>query len=216
MKKIYILCFLFCSLSFASQAQVRLGVKGGANLSFLIYDPDITFDNRPSIGFHLGGFAHFQVANRFGVQTEVLYTTLGGRAEGEFTQNGVTIQQEVTDNFNYIAIPIMIKYTSPSGFTAEVGPSINFLIKAEETIEESSGGQNLSTDIDLDEIIRGTDFMLGFGLGYELPSGLSFNGRFSFSLSDIFDTDSDFVSPDAPELRNAVFQLGVGFPVFGN
>lgn len=216
MKKIFTICLILCAFASVSQAQIRLGVKGGGNLSFLIYDPEQQFDNRPSVGFHLGGFVHYGFAESLGIQVELLYSTQGGRSEGEFSDGSFLFDAEIRDNFNYLMLPILFKFTSSSGFTAEIGPSINFLLKAEETTELSSGGQNISTDEDIKELLTGTDIMLALGLGYELPSGLSFNGRFAFSLSTIFDEDSDLVSPEAPDLLNAVFQLGVGFPVFGN
>lgn len=211
MKKIFTLCIVLCAFSMAAQAQIRAGVKGGGNLSFLIFDPEVPdSDLGPIAGFHLGGFIHYSFADNLGVQAELLYSTQGGKSEssdGSF---------EIRDRLNYLMLPILFKFTSESGFTAEIGPSFNFLLKAEETQEFSSGNQSASTTEDIDNLLTGLDLMLAIGLGYELPSGLSFNGRVGFSLSSIVDTDSDAVSPEAPDLFNTVIQLGVGFPVFGN
>ena len=197
-----------------SQAQVRVGVKGGANLSFLIFDPDIQLDNLVRPGFHLGGFAHYAFADNFGIQGELIFSTQGGRFEGQIFQDGFTFDAEITNKFNYLAVPIIFKYTANSGVTLETGPSLNFLLNAEITSELRGGGQNVSTDVDFNDSLSGLDLNWVFGAGYELPSGLSFNARYSFSVSNAY--DEDVVDPAIEEFFNAVFQIGVGFPLYGN
>lgn len=210
MKKLFTLCLIFCAFSIVSQAQIRLGVKGGGNLAYSVFDPEISFDVQPLLGFHLGGFAHFGIADNIGVQVELLYSTQGTRIDAD----AFGVQFELKDRLNYLAIPVLFKFTSSGGLTAEIGPSFNILLAANRTIETPSVTGTLTEEMDVKEVYSGLDVMLAIGLGYELPSGLSFNGRFSFSVANVYDEDQ--TDPADEEAFNTLFQLGVGFPVFGN
>ncbi len=211
MKKLFTLCIILCTFSIASQAQIRAGVKGGGNISYTIFDPELVFDVKVLPGFHLGGFVHFGFADNLGVQAELLYSTQGTRIE----EDAFGVEFELRDRLNYLAIPVLFKFTSGSGITAEIGPSFNLLLAANREVEAPSVTGGTSTEeIDVDDVYSALDIMLALGLGYELPSGLSFNGRFAFSLANAYDEET--VDPAEEESFNAVIQLSVGFPVFGN
>ena len=202
----------------AVSAQIKLGVKGGLNFSSVFFDPDPEFDVTPLASFHLGGFFNYGFADKFSFQGELLYSGEGGRLTGEtFDSIDDTISeeldQELKDRYTFLSFPLLLKYHHPSGFTAEAGPTINFLLSAKTTSTLSNDDASLALTQDFDESVSGTDVKFAFGAGYELASGLSLNGRFSFSTSNIF--TQEYTDNNAGvEGFISMFQLSVGFPVY--
>ena len=185
MKKVFL--FVVCAASFAvANAQVKFGVKAGANFANLSGDVE---DTKMKIGFNVGGLVQIPVTSQFMVQPEVVFSAQGAKAD----------EGDGKLNFNYINVPLLAKYQSTSGFFAETGPQIGFLMsaKAKEDDEEE----------DVKEAFKGTDFAWAFGLGYQTASGFGVNARYNLGLSNISETD-------AFKVKNNVIQVGV-FYVFG-
>lgn len=195
MKKQLLILVAVIGLGFSANAQdekksgsgmsgeVKFGPKAGMNIASLS-----GMDNTKSLfGFHIGGFAEIMISDKFAVQPEVLYSMQGAEADegdGKF-------------NLDYIAIPIMAKYFVAEGFSIEAGPQISFVTRA----EMSGGGET----IDVKDFTQSTDFGLNFGLGYSLPMGVMFSGRYNLGLTDVEkDNEGDAV-------KNGVFQLSVGY-----
>lgn len=194
MKKQLLILVAVIGLGFSANAQdekksgsgmsgeVKFGPKAGLNIASL------TEDNTKSLtGFHVGGFAEIMISDKFAVQPEVLYSMQGAKAD----------EGDGKINLDYIAIPVMAKYFVAEGFSIEAGPQISFVTRA----EMSGGGET----IDVKDFTNSTDFGLNFGLGYSLPMGVMFSGRYNLGLSDtVKDNQGDAV-------KNGVFQLSVGY-----
>ena len=90
---------------------------------------------------------------------------------------------------SYLRIPIMAKYYLMEGFNLQAGPVVGFKVGADDNI---------------DEFTTSTDFGLGLGAAYELASGLFFDARYNFGLSNISDVDGFDVGTSA-------FQVGLGY-----
>lgn len=195
MKKQLLILVAVIGLGFSANAQdekksgsgmsgeVKFGPKAGLNIASLS-----GLDNTKSLlGFHVGGFAEIMISDKFAVQPEVLYSMQGAEAD----------QGDGKINLDYIAIPVMAKYFVAEGFSIEAGPQISFVTRA----EASGGGET----IDMKDVTNSTDFGLNFGLGYSLPMGVMFSGRYNLGLSDtVKDNQGDAV-------KNGVFQLSVGY-----
>ena len=194
MKKQLLILVAVIGLGFSANAQdekksgsgmsgeVKFGPKAGLNIASL------TEDNTKSLtGFHVGGFAEIMISDKFAVQPEVLYSMQGAKAD----------EGDGKINLDYIAIPVMAKYFVAEGFSIEAGPQISFVTRA----EMSGGGET----VDVKDFTNSTDFGLNFGLGYSLPMGVMFSGRYNLGLSDTAkDNEGDAV-------KNGVFQLSVGY-----
>ena len=90
---------------------------------------------------------------------------------------------------NYLRIPIMAKYYVMDGLSLQAGPEIAFKAGGDDGIKDAA---------------KSMDYGVGFGAGYELPSGLMFDARYNLGLADISD-DSTF------EIKNTSFQIGLGY-----
>lgn len=125
--------------------------------------------------FYIGGLADFTVSDKFHVQPELLYSSEGGDDD---------------TGISYLRIPVMAKYYVNDSFNIQAGPELAFKVATEEDA--------------MDDITKSMDFALGLGAGYEMESGLMFDARYNFGLSNI--SDIDYL-----DFGNAGFQIGVGY-----
>ena len=199
MRKLLV-CVLAVVFSMASlnaqdgNAPVRFGAKAGVNFSDITGDMTDSFTGRTS--FHIGAVAEIPISESFAIQPELVYSAQGSDYEEDF--DGMTFSGTVTANF--LNIPIMAKYFVADGFTIEAGPQIGILLSSE--IEEDD------IDLDIKDSLKGIDFGLNFGLGYQLDNGLNFAARYNLGLTDLND-DPDFLGDF--EAKNSVIQLSVGY-----
>ena len=95
---------------------------------------------------------------------------------------------------NYINFPLLIKYSSSSGFFGATGPQIGFLV-----------GSKIKTGditVDAEDTFETTDVSWTFGLGYMFSQQIGVEGRYNLGFTKIVeDNDS--------KVQNSVFQLGI-------
>ena len=174
------------STSVFSQAQFSLGIKGGLNFATIdASHPGETYDSRT--GYHFGAFGLLKFT-KIGIQPELL-----------FSQQGTKVKVDGTDfesNFSYVNIPIIVKLYTVGGINLQAGPQFGFLSSADWEGE------------DIKEFLKGSDVSLALGVGWDLPFGLTIDGRYNLGLSDISD------SPAYDEIKNQVWQVSVGYKLF--
>ncbi|MEW7292016.1 porin family protein [Aquimarina sp. 2304DJ70-9] len=204
MKKLLVFAVLasFSSLVTAQEEKIRFGAKAGVNFANIAGDGTNGVDGRTS--FHVGAVVEIPIAEKFAFQPELVYSSQG------FGFNTITfidvlgvVTIESTTKLDYINVPLMAKYYVAQGFSLQAGPQVGFLVSAK--AESDTAG--LTTEIDIDEFIKGIDFGLNFGAGYQLDMGLFFDARYNLGLSNIND-GSGF---DNSKNQNAVIQLSVGY-----
>lgn len=193
MRKIVLLltaAMVMTAASFAQDAKtIGFGLKAGANFSSLKdkFDGD-TENSDMKVGFHGGAFVNLPIGTTFAIQPELVYSIEGGKEEeGDYTAKA---------NLSYLNIPVMFQYTA-SGFYAETGPQIGFLMSAK--LKEEEGGQEDETDIK--DFMESTNFSWGIGLGYKLPSGLGFGARYNLGLSNLNKDGNDDFSTKANTIQ---------------
>lgn len=200
MKK-YILLFVFAIVSVASHAQVQvaLGLKAGPNFASIDRKSSIGENYKSRTGFHGGAFALVKIT-KFAIQPEILFSQQGSE---------VTLQgQNFEENYSYINIPVMLKFYLIGGLNLQAGPQIGFVTKAErdEPVFDQVGNiTSISKGQDVKDAIKGNDFSLGLGAGWDLPFGLTVDARYNLGLSKINDT------PQSTEAKNQVFQVSLGY-----
>jgi len=177
---------LSASASVFSQAQVSLGLKGGLNFANLdVSDLSGTYKNRT--GYHLGAFALFKFT-KIGIQPEVIFSEQG--SEIKDPQLG-----SFESNFSYVNIPVIVKLYTVAGINLQAGPQFGFLTSA-----------NLGDESIKDEL-KGSDVSLALGVGWDLPFGLTIDGRYNLGLSDVSENSAN-------EIKNQVWQVSVGYKLF--
>ena len=204
MKKIILFTVMavFCFMANAQDeptkgSDISFGLKGGLNFSMITGDDTDDFDGR--IAFHIGAVTEIPISDQFSFQPELLYSSQGDK----MSVDGMDIDFK----FDYLNLPLMAKYYVAEGFSLEAGPQIGFLLSS----KVEGGG----VSIDLDDVIKGIDFGLDFGLGYKLENGLNFAARYNLGLSNIVEDNGTILGEeiDASNTKNYnnVFQLSVGY-----
>ena len=199
-----------------TNAQIKIGIKEGLNVASIDYTtPEFETETTALASFHLGAFLHYSLFEHFGLQAELMYSGQGAKIE--FTDFGILTKNKL----NYLSLPILAKYHAASGFTAEAGFSIDFLLSAKQSFEKIdaiNGSGFQLRERDLKDDLTGVDTKFLIGVGYEMASGLSFNARFAAGLGNISKPadidDPTFIGTE--ESYNSILQLGVGFPLYGN
>ncbi|MGN6420469.1 MAG: porin family protein [Pseudobacter sp.] len=189
MKRIFLL-LAFAGTFAAANAQTKIGLKGGLNVADWGGDDADNVDAK--IGFHVGGFANFKVGNKFSVQPELTFSTQGGKVDAP--------GDDAKIRFNYINIPVMLKYEIAPGLNAQVGPQFGFAV----TRKTKQG----DVTVDRNDDFKGFDLGVGLGASYEFPSSpFGIDARYVFGLSRLDDNG------DA-KIFNRVFQLGVTYALW--
>lgn len=193
MKRIIVTTVLLAA-SLLSFAQVSIGIKGGPNFANIDTEASAgeNYDNRT--GFHLGAFVQLR-GERIGFQPEILFSQQGST----ITYSG---QPDIKSNFSYMNIPLVVKLYTVAGINLQVGPQFGFLTSADVDNE------------DVKDELKNTDFSLALGAGWDLPFGLTIDGRYNLGLSDINDSVGQGSGAPVGTIKNQVWQISVGYKLF--
>lgn len=186
MKKIILTVAAICAFGFTQAQEVKFGVKAGANFSTFTGDVE-GYDGK--VGFQVGGFAEIKISDKFSVQPELMYSTLGAK----FDEQGITITQSV----DYLVVPIMAKFYVTEGFALEAGPQIGFLLSGKLKADGDS--------VDVKELYTTTDLGLNFGAGYDFTENISAGVRYTLGLSNIAKDAVD------TSVQNSNISLGLAY-----
>jgi outer membrane protein with beta-barrel domain len=188
-KTIIFVATLFFMFNAKSQS-AHFGIKGGMNASSLNSSPSNS-DMQSKIGFNVGLLAHIHTGNEFwAFQPEAYYSSEGAKSKAN---------NDIKLNLGYVNVPVLIQYMFNNGFRLEAGPQVGFLISAKE-----KAGNN-STDIKKD--LNSAVFSIPAGIGYLTSTGLGFDARYNFGVSNIYKESSS-------KVHSNVFQFDI-FYQFG-
>lgn len=198
MKKSFLVILLAIgSMSAYSQAQFALGLKGGLNFANLdVSSAGSAYNSRT--GYHGGAFFLVKLG-KIGIQPEIL-----------FSKQGATLSfsgQDLKSNYDYINIPVIFKLYTIAGINLQVGPQVGFLAGGD---QEQLVGQALTKiSSNASDFVKSNDFSLALGLGWDLPFGLTIDGRYNLGLSNNNKTTGSTV-----EVKNQVIQVSLGYKLF--
>jgi hypothetical protein len=164
---------------------IKLGFKSGLNVSNFM-SSDIEEDMAFRTSIHIGFLAEVIISDKASFQPELLYSGQG------------YVGEDTKKKFNYINVPLLLKYYVADNISIEAGPQVGFLINSIER------GNNGNTDFEDQNVV---DFGVNIGLGYEFPSGIFFQGRYNLGLTNINGSDDS----DKFSYSNSVFQISVGY-----
>ncbi len=175
------------------------GPKLGWNRSTLIGDRADAANAEPINGYLLGGFVRFGISEGFSLQPEILISRKGAEAD--------TLRTRGTVKLDYVEIPILLRYTIPvrSSFrpTLYAGPAVAFRLHSK--VEAERFGRTYVQPIN-DEV-KAIDSSIVLGLEIKLLGdrpALTVEGRYTQSLADIEDADTDL------NVRSRVLSVAVG------
>ncbi len=186
---------------------VRFGIKGGMNVSNLTSSgKSIKLDSK--INCHIGAILEIAVTDRFAIQPEFIYSIQGAK----FDQKIEGLKARTDLKLDYITIPIMAKVFLLPNFCVDAGPQISFNVNSK--INAEAMGKDETTDIS--DHIKGYDFSLGLGLGYNIQ-GVCVSARYNLGVVKVFKHSLKLENINLDEIletknsRSGVFQLSLGF-----
>ena len=185
MKKTIIFMATLFSLSSLKAQTAHFGIKGGLNASSVNSSPENS-DRQTKIGFNLGLLAHIHTSsNQWAIQPEIYYSAEGSKYKSS----------NASLNLGYLNIPVLAQYMFDNGFRIEAGPQLGFLMGA-----KSKSGD---VSVNVKDNFKSTNFSIPVGVGYLTSSGLGFDARYNFGISNINNTSS------ATKIHSNVFQFGL-------
>ncbi|MEO5564257.1 MAG: porin family protein [Chitinophagaceae bacterium] len=181
MKKIILsgIVLLLVTTLFAQHSNVHFGIKAGANFASM-KNGEINTDSKA--GLNVGGLAHIHLSKTFAIQPEVVFSMQGGTHE-----NGDK------NKFNYLNVPVLAQYMFGEGFRVQTGPQLGLLLSAKNEIN--------GVEVDIDDLLKKSDFGWAFGASYITKQGIGIDGRYNLGITSI--SKNDF------ELKNRVWQVGL-------
>jgi hypothetical protein len=210
-KSISILILLILVVS-AVQAQIRfdLGLKGGLNFASIDASSSVVKNYEGRTGYHLGAYAMVKLT-KFAIQPEVLFSRQGQSFSTPTASN-------LDASFDYINIPIMIKFYLVAGLNLQAGPQFGFLSSAKGDLVNNTTNA-VTKGQDLTSFVQTSDISLGVGAGWDFPFGLNITARYNIGLSDINKYTKSAPpaltsSMGTSEARNQVFQFSLGYRLF--
>ncbi len=213
MKKLLILfccAFLFSNLAFA-QAKIDIGIKGGLNFASLSTSTSIAQDYSSRTGYHLGAYVMFKFT-KIAIQPEIVFSKQGQT----YSIPSLNVSNG-TNNFDYINIPIMIKFYLIEGLNLQAGPQFGFLASSSGNVYNTANGSYTAQS--LNNFVKSSDVTLALGAGWDLPFGLNITARYNLGLSDInkytgTTSPSNVSSLGTAEAKNQVIQISAGLKIF--
>lgn len=200
MKKLFVVLFLVVVGSTAfSQAQLALGLKGGLNFANLdVSSAGAAYNSRT--GYHGGAFFLVKLG-KIGIQPELLFSKQGSNVSFS--------GQDLNSNFDYINIPVIFKLYTVAGINLQVGPQLGFLAggSQDQLVQVGQALSKVSTNAS--DVVKSNDFSLALGLGWDLPFGLTIDGRYNLGLSN-----NNKISGSSSEVKNQVIQVSLGYKLF--
>ncbi len=189
------------AIAFAERRFV-FGIKVGLNFSTFnaaeTLEPDFQTD------FHLGVFGRYQWTQRLSAKAELLYTSLGARADEFYTFSDYAI------NLDYLSLPILGELRVADNLRLELGPYIGVLVNSQQSFKalqplsdpDPNDGQEPTLDFNSDDT-NSVDIGFMAGVTYELSEGIGLGFRYQQGFTDAL---GDEFLRDASG-ANAAFQL---------
>lgn len=201
MQKLILTSGLLLSIASMAQAQhVRLGVKGGLNISSATNDQTGLSDVSNKIGFgaYAGGLAEFSLKTRsdkFKLQLEANYNLT--QLKHDYSIVGRDYESSTT--LHSINIPLLAKYFFIPSFSLYAGPTANLNLSHNYKTNASMIAPTTSLN----------PFQVGImaGANYYIRKGLFIEARYHAVLPDVY--ESNPMVPAYGTIHN--FQVGIGY-----
>ncbi len=194
------LCSVLLPLtSLYSFAQIEYGATLGLNTSRFTNGIEAlsgSFLNFNSVGLSLGGYAEYDITERIGLYSKLLYNEIGDR-EKNSVENTLSASQ-IDYKLNYISLPINVKFFKK--VYIHLGPQLNVLLNYE------------AVGVELGDLMSSIDFGGNIGFGYKFNK-LRCEINFYQGLSNLFELKNVGPSGTDLEARNMYFNLNVSYRI---
>lgn len=193
MKKLLVAVILLFGTIHLVQAQgARVGVKLGTNLNKITGE---SFKDGFDLSYHVGGFIELDLNRKWGIQPELLWSQTSTKRTNFNTLRPSDINPFNTNEkikLDYLAIPVLLRYTVAGILTLNVGPQFGILLNQDKTLLQNGESAFKSGDFSM---------VAGGQLNFKF---LRIYGRYNIGLQNINDIDNK------DKWTNQQIQLGLG------
>jgi hypothetical protein len=190
---------------------MRLGIKAGGNFTNILQKDNDNAKFKP--GFHVGALLQYDISDALSFQPEVIYSVKGYKYKSSTTVLNVTSNYEGVQNLSYLDIPLQLNiHFGEMGSYIGIGPQISMLMAArydeEVTNSSPSGSSTFTNGGDNKDVWNGVDLGVVFGLGSKFASGIEYNLRAGYGLTDA--RHPDYTS-SGNSVHNLCFSVSLGY-----
>lgn len=205
--------------AFPAISQVTFGLKTGFSIAemlagsqqtAMISSIPMTIKNYPRTNINAGIFFDVPLTKKLHLQPELVYNNQGSIGKPAYNY---TIGATEEYKFNYLNLPLLLKYQLPRYFYAATGPQFGLLLDAK--IYESLVGR--STSYYVTKQYKPTDFGWTLAVGYVSPVNLGIDVRYNLGLTDINNASAEAAASRPVQngrFRNSGIQIDIFF-LFG-
>jgi hypothetical protein len=174
-----VIVLLSSSLSFSQSNKINVGIEGGSGLASLRGNLVENADHQSRIGYTGGLTLQYNFKNKISICTGVSYEPKGDRYEANLVNENIDKigTSEVTSNFDYIIIPLLIRQSFGKkiiGFF-NVGGYYGYLLKQTDEYEPVNGFAAIE--------IQGPEFLKRKDIGISGGAGIAFPLKEKFMIS---------------------------------
>ena len=197
MKKILLSAFAVIAVATLTQAQFKVGVVAGGNLSKLrINGESSLFTNDNFKGYHAGLIAEVKLSENIYVQPQLTYTRKGA------TLLSSTDAATSKLRMNYVGLGANIIYKLPVGFGKIFGGAgASYSYGFNGTQEQNGQKKELYSDI---KTWKRSDVSLNFTAGLELNNGLFVSANSQKGLLDVYKASNGSV-------KHRAYSVSIGY-----
>ena len=168
----------------SNSSKLKFGVKAGFNLADMAQnfkDSEEEYDTKTLTGLAFGVTAEYELKENLAFQSGLMFTQKGFKYDGSDNKIKVT----------WLEVPMNFAYKM-NDFQVYAGPYVAFGLsgKYEWDDSEGSGSEDLDFGNSDSDDLRGFDYGLNFGLGYQ-TGNILFNAGYSLGLANLTPNDSD-------------------------
>lgn len=191
--------FLIFSFPFLANAQIKIGIKSGANIATI---EGRYSDSKTKAGWYGGGILHVPFDKTFGLRVELLYSSKGTGTS--ITYYGPDYEPpKASMRFNYINIPLLLSYKITDNILLMAGPEGGYLTKVMEVFPDILHDRTRHQP-------EKFDFSLDVGGEFHFLEKYGFEIRYSYGIKTIHYVDLQG-NPWPEKAGNRVVQIGFNY-----
>ena len=134
------------------------------------------------------------INEKFAIQPEVLFSMQGCKFDFDYSYETI---------FNYLSVPVLVRYNITDRISAHAGPQFAFLLSAE--------GESGNIKFDIKEDYKTLDIGGAVGGEIDIIGGLGAGARYVFGLTQIHEFGID----NNGKVKNSLFQIYLNYRLFG-
>ena len=225
LKVLVLISIMFFSIQ--AQAQLKFGVRAGLNLADMAIEGMNGMTEKMITSFHLGPVAEYSLSEKLSLESGLLLSGKGKKVEYNESDQGITLGVKATISPIYLEIPVnaLYKFNIKDGkVLLFAGPYFAFGVAGKTKTEFTASGlpsgmtlsslgltdetKNIKFGTKSDSDMKGTDFGLNFGAGFE-KNNYQIRVQYGLGLSNL-----DPQGSSTNEMKNRVIGISLGY-LFG-